>query len=51
VEDSKLVAFMVDNSEQLEALSQFEKEDFISLNQGSSVHDILLEKEIIKKFS
>lgn len=51
VEDSKLVTFMVANREQLEALSLFEKEDFISLNQGSSVRDILLEKEIIKKFS
>lgn len=42
--------FIIKNKEHLEIVSSLSKEEFNSLNMGNSLDDILLEREIIKKF-
>lgn len=42
--------FLIKNREYFETVSTFNKEEFNQLNNGRDVKDILLEREIIKKF-
>jgi hypothetical protein len=42
--------FIIKNKVHLEIISSLSKEEFNSLNMGMSVDDLLLEREIIKKF-
>lgn len=42
--------FIIKNEEQLQIASSLNKEEFNQLNKGMSLKDILLEREIIKKF-
>lgn len=42
--------FIIKNAEQLQIASSLNKEEFNQLNKGMSLKDILLEREIIKKF-
>lgn len=42
--------FIIQNKEELETIYSFNKEEFNNLNMGMSLDDILLEREIIKKF-
>lgn len=42
--------FIIKNGEQLQIASSLNKEEFNQLNKGMSLKDILLEREIIKKF-
>lgn len=50
VDNSPLENFMIKNNKYLELLSTLNTEEFNSLNQGISISDILLEREIIRKF-
>lgn len=43
-------SFITTHKASLENMAQFNHEEFNSLNQGSTVEDILLEREILKKF-
>jgi hypothetical protein len=47
-EEQKL--FLQSNLNQLEAARNFDQADFLRLHEGSSIDDLLLEKEILKKF-
>lgn len=42
--------FLINNKTLLENISGFDHAEFNSLNQGSSVEDVLLEREILRKF-
>lgn len=42
--------FLQNNLKQLEAARNFDQADFLRLHDGSSIDDLLLEKEILKKF-
>ncbi|MES2331714.1 MAG: hypothetical protein V4539_19055 [Bacteroidota bacterium] len=42
--------FIIDNKELLEHISSFDHEEFNSLNKGVAAEDILLEREILRKF-
>jgi len=42
--------FIIENKNHLEAISSLTKEEFYNLNQGVSLSDILLEREILRKF-
>ncbi|GAC1536461.1 MAG: hypothetical protein NVS3B15_16950 [Sediminibacterium sp.] len=42
--------FIIQNKTHLEAISSLTKEEFHRLNQGTSLSDILLEREILRKF-
>lgn len=42
--------FLQSNLNQLEAARHFDQADFLRLHEGSSIDDLLLEKEILKKF-
>jgi hypothetical protein len=42
--------FILHNKSRLEHMASFDQFEFNSLNQGSSVQDILLEREILRKF-
>ena len=42
--------FIIENKEHLSKISSLNKEEFNRLNAGTSLEDILLEREIIKKF-
>ena len=42
--------FLIENKSSLEIIATFSKEEFNSLNAGMSIQDILLEREILKKF-
>ncbi len=51
IEDNPAIErFLIDNKELLEHLSTFDHEEFNSLNKGSTPQDILLEREILRKF-
>jgi len=50
VDEPVIDDFIINNKEQLEIVSSFTKDEFNSLNTGMSINDILLEREIIKKF-
>jgi len=50
VDEPVIDDFIISNKEQLEIVSSFTKDEFNSLNTGMSINDILLEREIIKKF-
>lgn len=43
-------AFIITNKSLLEHISGFDQEEFNSLNKGVSAEDILLEREILRKF-
>lgn len=43
-------SFIIDNKDLLEHISGFDHEEFNSLNKGSTPQDILLEREILRKF-
>lgn len=47
---SALPGFLADNQKKLETLLALSQEEFNRLNQGTTVEDILLEREILKKF-
>jgi hypothetical protein len=42
--------FIRNNKSRLEQMASFDQQEFNSLNQGSSVEDVLLEREILRKF-
>lgn len=42
--------FLLNNLKQLEAARHFDQADFLRLREGNSIDDLLLEKEILKKF-
>ena len=42
--------FIINKLSQLEALTTFNKDEFNGLNEGMSIDDIILEREILKKF-
>ena len=42
--------FLQNNLKQLEAARNFDQADFLRLHEGNSIDDLLLEKEILKKF-
>ncbi len=48
--DPVIENFIIQNKEHLETVSTLNKEEFNRLNMGMSIRDILLEREIIKKF-
>ena len=50
VSDSAIEGFIIQNRSHLETISTLNKEEFNQLNMGKTVKDILLEREIIKKF-
>lgn len=50
LDDPLLENFIIDNREYLEVLSNMSSEEFNRVNQGISIKDILLEREIIRKF-
>ncbi|MEP7107543.1 MAG: hypothetical protein ABI760_06160 [Ferruginibacter sp.] len=50
VGEPKIEGFIIKNKEQLETISSLSKEEFNRLNMGVSLGDILLEREILKKF-
>lgn len=45
-----IVGFIIDNKKFLEHLSSFDHEEFNSLNKGVTPQEILLEREILRKF-
>jgi predicted Zn-dependent protease with MMP-like domain len=42
--------FIIDNKDLLEHISGFDHEEFNSLNKGTTPQEILLEREILRKF-
>jgi hypothetical protein len=42
--------FLQANRKQIEAVRHFDQADFLRLHEGSSIDDLLLEKEILRKF-
>lgn len=48
---SELPGFISANQKMLESLLTLSQEEFNRLNQGSTIKDILLERDILKKFS
>jgi len=48
--EMKIEEYIIENKESLEITSTLDKEEFNSLNTGTSLEDILLEREILKKF-
>ena len=42
--------FIIDNKQHLETISTLSQEEFGRFNQGTSLKDIMLEREILKKF-
>lgn len=52
IESSKSIeAFIIENKVSLEQITQLTKEEFARYNAGMSIEDLLLEREILKKFS
>ena len=50
VSESKIEQFMIDRQEEFELLSTLTPSEFAQLNRGIPLSDILLEKEILRKF-
>jgi len=50
VSEPGLVDFINQNKEQFEKMASLSREEFINLNKGISLSDILLEREILRKF-
>jgi hypothetical protein len=50
MDNTRIENFLVQNGKDLESIRTLEKEEFLQLNQGSSLQDLLLEREILKKF-
>jgi hypothetical protein len=50
ISERKIEEYIIKNKESLEIISTLDKEEFNSLNTGTSLGDILLEREILKKF-
>jgi len=50
VEESVIENFIIRHKDQLDVITTLNKEEFNSLNTGMSLNDILMEREIIKKF-
>ena len=50
ISEPKLENFIIEKKEQLEKLNTLSPEEFSRLNQGASLADIYLEREIIRKF-
>jgi hypothetical protein len=48
--DPAIENFIINNREHLENIASLSKDEFEKLNQGISLRDILLEREILKKF-
>ncbi len=48
--NANIEGFIVKNKERLETISSLSNEEFASLNQGISLTNILLEREILRKF-
>ena len=51
VNEPEIEEFIINNRLQLEISPSLSKDEFISLNTGMTLDDILLEREIIKKFA
>ena len=50
VSEPVIEEFIIKNKEHLDMISSLNKEEFNRLNSGNTIQDILLEREIIKKF-
>ena len=50
VSDPVIEEFIIKNKEHLDMISSLSKEEFNRLNAGNTIQDILLEREIIRKF-
>ena len=50
VSEMEVVNYIIQNKQNLEIISTLDKEEFNSLNAGTNLEDILLEREILKKF-
>ena len=50
VSEPRVEKFIIDRKEELEIIASLEATEFAKLNRGISLSDILLEKEILKKF-
>jgi hypothetical protein len=50
VRESEIENFIIQKKDSLELISTLDKEEFNSLNTGTSLQDILLEREILNKF-
>ena len=50
VSEPKIEQFIIDRKEEFELASTLNAAEFAKLNRGTSLEDILLEKEILKKF-
>lgn len=48
--ETEIERYIIQNKADLEIISTLDREEFNSLNTGTSLEDILLEKEILKKF-
>ena len=48
--NSSIEGFIIKNKERLETILSLDNDEFASLNHGISLEDILLEKEILRKF-
>ena len=48
--NSAIENFIIDNKQHLETISTLSQEEFVRFNQGTSLKDIMLEREILKKF-
>jgi hypothetical protein len=48
--DPNIEKFLLNNLKDLESIQTLGKQEFLQLNQGSSLQDLLLEREILKKF-
>lgn len=49
-ESASYTAFLIKNEEQINACAELLADDFLRLNRGEQLADILMEKEIIRKF-
>ena len=50
INETEIEQYIIKNRSNLELISTLDKEEFNSLNTGTSLEDILLEREILKKF-
>ena len=50
-ETSNVERFLIENISLLEKIARLGQEEFVKLNQGSTADDLLLEREILRKFS
>lgn len=50
IDEAKIENYIIQNKSKIETISTLNKDEFNSLNTGTSLEDILMERDIIKKF-